>query len=185
MSATINQAQFSNYFGGAPCVEIAGFAHPVVDHYLEEILPHLTAYQPSSRPTKKATQTQLDRMRDSFVARGILNERTLMHLETLTRSERIDFNLVGATAAYCLSRTTEGDILGSFFSTSFHLSIGVVALISSPPLETVFMTGVFEIKQAIDSIRSAAPASARIEIFPLHANLTSAEQSSVFRPAKP
>lgn len=25
MSATINQAQFSNYYGGAPCIEIPGF----------------------------------------------------------------------------------------------------------------------------------------------------------------
>jgi ATP-dependent RNA helicase DHX57 len=97
MSATINQAQFSNYYGGAPCIEIPGFTHPVQDHYLEEILPQLQNYYPSSKPAKKATQAQLDRMRASFQARGIENERTLMALESLTRSERIDFNLVGAT----------------------------------------------------------------------------------------
>lgn len=74
------------------------FTHPVVDHYLEEILPHLpSSYFPTNKPAKKATQAQLDRMRDSFVARGITNERHLMALESLTRSERLDFGLVGAT----------------------------------------------------------------------------------------
>lgn len=124
MSATINQAQFSNYYGGAPCIEIPGFTHPVQDHYLEEILPHLTNYQASSKPAKKATAAQLERMKESFISRGVTNERTLMALEALTRSERIDYNLVGATAAYCLERSkgTAGGVL-------------------------VFMPGVFEIKQ--------------------------------------
>jgi len=31
MSATINQEQFINYFGGAPAIEIPGFTHPVED----------------------------------------------------------------------------------------------------------------------------------------------------------
>jgi len=102
MSATINQAQFSDYFGGAPCIEIPGFTHPVQDHYLEEILPHFpSTYHPTNKPAKKATQAQLDRMRQSFEARGISNERTLMALESLTRSEKIDFNLVGATVSLC------------------------------------------------------------------------------------
>lgn len=164
MSATINQAQFSDYFGGAPCIEIPGFTHPVQDHYLEEILPHLPAtYFPTNKPAKKATQAQLDRMRQSFEARGISNERTLTALESLTRSEKIDFNLVGATVAHCLARSREigGDVL-------------------------VFLTGVFEIKQGVDAIRQAvASTSERLDVLPLHANLTSAEQSLVFRPAKP
>lgn len=81
------------------------YTHPVQDHYLEEILPNLSGYYPSSKPAKKATQAQLDRMRESFMSRGISNERTLMALEALTRAERIDYNLVGATVAYCLSRS--------------------------------------------------------------------------------
>lgn len=50
----------------------------------------------------------------------------------------------------------------------------------------VFMTGVFEIKQAVDAIRQAvASTSERIEVLPLHANLTSQEQTLVFKPVKP
>ncbi|KAM0754112.1 P-loop containing nucleoside triphosphate hydrolase protein [Meredithblackwellia eburnea MCA 4105] len=161
MSATINQAQFSEYFGGAPCIEIPGFTHPVQDHYLDDIVPHLPNFTPTGKPVRKATQAQLDRMRSSFESRGVTSERHLMALENLTRSERIDYNLVGLTVAYCLKRS--GDTPG-----------GVL----------VFMPGVLEIRQAIDAIRSAVPSSEKIEVFPLHANLSSQEQSSVFRPVK-
>lgn len=161
MSATINQEQFSKYFGGAPCVSIAGFAHPVTDHYLEDILPHLSYQPPSSiKPAKKATIEQLARMRQSFVERGVENERTLNSLEVLTRSSRIEYGLVGAVTAHCLTQTGEGDVL-------------------------VFMSGVGEIRQAIDAIRAAVPSSIKMDIFPLHANLSSQEQASVFRPTKP
>jgi HrpA-like RNA helicase len=43
MSATLNAALFSNYFGGCPWIEIPGFTHPVTEHYLEDIL-ELTGY---------------------------------------------------------------------------------------------------------------------------------------------
>lgn len=48
----------------------------------------------------------------------------------------------------------------------------------------VFSTGVLEIKQSIEAIRAAVPSHAlsSLLILPLHANLTSQEQTSVFRP---
>ncbi|GAA6000137.1 hypothetical protein JCM10207_007874 [Rhodosporidiobolus poonsookiae] len=166
MSATINQQQFSDYFGGAPCIEIPGFTHPVVDHYLESYLPTLlssNAYRPSGKPARKATQAQLDRMRTSFVERGVGegDVRALAALELAVRAEKIDFGLVGATVAHCLeqSRDVGGDVL-------------------------VFSTGVLEIKNSIEAIRQAVPSSqlSSLLILPLHANLTSQEQTLVFRP---
>ncbi|GAA5924499.1 hypothetical protein JCM10213_004592 [Rhodosporidiobolus nylandii] len=166
MSATINQAQFSNYFGSAPVIEIPGFTHPVQDHYLDAYLPrllHSNMYRPSGKPARKATQAQLDRMRASYVEHGVDegDVRALAALELATRAEKIDFGLVGATVAYCLeqSRDVGGDIL-------------------------VFSTGVLEIKNSIEAIRQAVPRSElpSLLIVPLHANLTSQEQNSVFRP---
>lgn len=128
---------------------------------MEEILPHLPFYQPSAKPVRKATQAQLDHMRSTFVARGVTNDRTLQALEILTRSERIDYALVGQTAAYCLARARdapEGGVL-------------------------VFMPGVAEIRQAVDAIRAATKGE-KIEAFPLHANLSSEEQTAVFRPVR-
>ncbi|GAA5824016.1 hypothetical protein JCM3770_004992 [Rhodotorula araucariae] len=166
MSATINQKQFSDYFGGAPVIEIPGFTHPVQDHYLESYLPSLlssNAYRPSGKPARKATQAQLDRMRSSFIDRGVGGDdvRALQALELATRAEKIDFGLVGATVAHCLeqSRDLGGDIL-------------------------VFMTGVLEITRSIEAIRAAVPSSqlSSLLVLPLHANLTSQEQTAVFRP---
>ncbi|GAA5892974.1 hypothetical protein JCM8208_004140 [Rhodotorula glutinis] len=166
MSATINQKQFSDYFNGAPVIEIPGFTHPVEDFYLEEYLPSLlssNAYKPSGKPARKATQAQLDRMRTSFIDRGVgANDvRALQALELAVRADKIDFGLVGATVAHCLdmSRDIGGDVL-------------------------VFMTGVLEITRAIEAIRAAVPGSqlSSLLVLPLHANLTSQEQTSVFRP---
>ena len=161
MSATINQKQFSDYFGGAPAVEIPGFTHPVQDIYLEESIPLLRNYSTSVKPHKKANQAQLDRMRASFMGAGVTNDRHLTALETLARADRIDFGLIGAVTALCIeqSRDVGGDIL-------------------------VFCTGVFEIKQACEAIRHAVSSQDLVEIMPLHANLTSQEQTAVFRPVK-
>ncbi|GAA5855860.1 hypothetical protein JCM8547_000389 [Rhodosporidiobolus lusitaniae] len=166
MSATINQKQFSDYFGGAPVIEIPGFTHSVTDYYLESYLPRLlssNAYRPSGKPAKKATQAQLDRMRASYIEQGVEQNdvRSLAALELATRTEKIDFGLVGATVAHCLeeSRSEGGDVL-------------------------VFMTGVLEIKNAIEAIRSSVPSStlSSLLVLPLHANLTTQEQNLVFRP---
>jgi HrpA-like RNA helicase len=45
----------------------------------------------------------------------------------------------------------------------------------------VFLPGVQEIRQCIDSLQSSSSAS-QIKIFPLHANLSSDEQRAVFVP---
>ncbi|CAN0413283.1 unnamed protein product, partial [Scytosiphon promiscuus] len=38
MSATLNADMFSDFFGGAPVVEIPGRAHPVTPFFLEDVL---------------------------------------------------------------------------------------------------------------------------------------------------
>ncbi|KAK4053504.1 putative ATP-dependent RNA helicase ucp12 [Microbotryomycetes sp. JL201] len=163
MSATINQRQFSDYFGGAPCIEIPGFTHPVQDSYLEDIVPQLRGYAPSGlRPVTKASQAELDHMRQTFIERGVTDERALLSLETLTRANRIDFELVGATVAHCLMESEDvgGDVL-------------------------VFMTGVLEIRQAVDAVETAVRGRQKVEVLPLHANLTSQEQMRVFKRTAP
>ena len=124
MSATINQKQFSDYFGGAPVIEIPGsvpsisrllaqglifqfacrFTHPVQDHYLESYLPTLLSsykLQPTAKPARKASQAQIDRMHSSFIEEGVseVDVKALGALENLTRAEKIDFNVLGATVS--------------------------------------------------------------------------------------
>ncbi len=38
MSATVNEDQFSQYFGGCPVLHIPGFTFPVKEMFLEDIL---------------------------------------------------------------------------------------------------------------------------------------------------
>lgn len=86
-------------------VRICSFTHPVQDFYLESYLPALlasNAYRPSGKPARKATQAQLDRMRESFIQRGVSDTdvRALQALEVASRAEKIDFGLVGATVSW-------------------------------------------------------------------------------------
>ncbi len=57
MSATVDVALFTKYFGNAPVVEIPGKIHPVNVFYLEEIVETLQ-YFPSKKYQKKVTTTK-------------------------------------------------------------------------------------------------------------------------------
>eukprot|EP00050_Salpingoeca_kvevrii_P001156 m.163632 g.163632 ORF g.163632 m.163632 type:complete len:1019 (-) comp10307_c0_seq24:1459-4515(-) len=49
MSATLNAAQFSVYFGNCPTLEIPGFTFPVKEYWLEDIIPQI-GYKPHHGP---------------------------------------------------------------------------------------------------------------------------------------
>jgi ATP-dependent RNA helicase DHX57 len=50
MSATVNERQFSDYFGGCPILRIPGFTHPVKEYYLEDVL-QVSKYTPDFKDT--------------------------------------------------------------------------------------------------------------------------------------
>ena len=158
MSATINEADFAAYFGGAPSRTIAGRTHPVQDHYLEDVLPRLTGYRPSAniRPTAKLKADELKAMQAGFRAEGVTDEGTIQALCTLARSDRIDYDLLGATVAMLAGRQDDGGIL-------------------------VFVSGVAEIRRSSDAIRAATPNAIQLDILPLHANMSSADQARAFK----
>lgn len=81
-------------------------------------------------------------------------------MEILAASDRIDYGLVAAVVKHIVSiaKTSVGAIL-------------------------VFMPGVMEIKQCISELQSVNLGA--VEIMPLHANLSSAEQRRVFLPTAP
>ncbi|ORZ15288.1 P-loop containing nucleoside triphosphate hydrolase protein [Absidia repens] len=79
MSATINQELFSEYFGGAPSVEIPGFTHPVKDRYLEDILS-MTNYG--------------------------YDEQTVRNLARYRNQDKIDYDLVAQTVKYIVDNET-------------------------------------------------------------------------------
>ncbi|KAF8265784.1 P-loop containing nucleoside triphosphate hydrolase protein [Lactarius quietus] len=155
MSATINHETFVRYFSNAPMLTIPGFAHPVKDMFLEDFI-NLIDYHPSgSKGGKKQDDEDLV-TKAEYTSAG-LDERDMSAIRAITQSDRIDFALVTATINHIMSTAGEkGGIL-------------------------VFLPGVQEIRQCIDSLQSSSSAS-RVKIFPLHANLSSDEQRAVFAP---
>jgi len=89
-----------------------------------------------------------------------LDANSLRALEIISASDRIDYSLVAAVVAHIVrvAPSQDGAIL-------------------------IFMPGVMEIRQCIAELQATAIGS--VEILPLHANLSSAEQRRVFLSTKP
>lgn len=155
MSATADSDRFSAYFGGAPCLEIPGQTHPVQDFYLEDVIAATQYRGTSMRASRKYTDAENDEIRQSFTSQGIESAEAISTLSMLARGEKIDYDLVGATVLYLTSISNASEAI------------------------LIFVTGVAEIGQTIRAIERALPARSA-DILPLHANLSSAEQSKVF-----
>ncbi|KAI0308348.1 P-loop containing nucleoside triphosphate hydrolase protein [Multifurca ochricompacta] len=156
MSATINHETFVRYFFDAPLLTIPGFAHPVKDMFLEDFINDID-YRPSAnRGGKKQDGEDLRADREEYIGAG-LDERAATVVQAISRSDRVDYTLITATVNHIINDTNDkGGIL-------------------------VFLPGVQEIRQCIDSLQ-ASPSASQVKIFPLHANLTGDEQRAVFAP---
>jgi HrpA-like RNA helicase len=159
MSATIQEHTFASYFDDARTARIPGRTHPVQDYYLEDLVQHFP-YSGSRMPGgSKLSEDQLSAMRNAFASSGVSSSRHLDILCGSARSDRFDFALIGAAVSLILQRA--GNLPGAIL---------------------VFVSGVAEIGQAIDSIRNAT--QQQLDILPLHANLPPREQALVFRPTR-
>ncbi|KAJ3922223.1 P-loop containing nucleoside triphosphate hydrolase protein [Lentinula edodes] len=155
MSATINHEIFIRYFDGAPLITIPGFTHPVTDRYLEDFIQELD-YQPQSagRHMKGADKIRDFDEDDDAKSLG-LNKKSISVLQTLTRSNSIDYRLIAALASHIMATSQKrGGIL-------------------------IFLPGVQEIRQCIDALLGESMKDDAL-LLPLHANLSSAEQMKVF-----
>ncbi|KAN0062041.1 putative ATP-dependent RNA helicase ucp12 [Thecaphora frezii] len=177
MSATINQETFADYFAGAPCLKIPGRTFPVTDHYLEDIVRE-SGFRPSASDSRYTRSQESKRgdasssssktpLRAHLEGQG-LDEDDVQAIETLSRSDKINYDLVGATARYVVERAEAQEASG-------EVEAGVGGAI------LVFCPGVGEIRQAMDAIRSSVRRA--VDILPLHANLSPEEQRRVFAPA--
>ncbi|KAJ3022647.1 UNVERIFIED_CONTAM: hypothetical protein HDU68_009010 [Siphonaria sp. JEL0065] len=156
MSATINSETFSEYFGGAPVLNIPGFTHPVKDVYLDEIL-RVSKYIPEAYKYRPATTSQ----EDEDVGGNAHTKAANWVLRKESPSNPVDYSLVAATIKHiCETADDEGAVL-------------------------VFLQGAMEIKMCIDTIQNDIGALYRLDLIPLHAQLSPKEQTKVFkRPAK-
>ncbi|TFK56866.1 P-loop containing nucleoside triphosphate hydrolase protein [Heliocybe sulcata] len=155
MSATINHETFVKYFNGAPLLSIPGFTHPVTDLYLEDLIPRIDYRPVPLRQSKKEVEEARRPFQDKLRAKG-LDDQSIGAIESITRSGKIDYQLIAHTVKHIISVAPK--------------RAGVL----------IFLPGVLEIRQCMDAI-GAAVSRAEADIFPLHANLSSDEQRVVFK----
>jgi HrpA-like RNA helicase len=113
----------------------------------------------ASRYGPRQTEDQKAAIRADF-AKLNLDDSSQRALEIISASDRVDYGLVAAIVKHIVRTATDDQ--------------GAVL---------IFMPGVMEIRQCVSELQKAALGS--VEILPLHANLTSAEQKRVFLPTKP
>ncbi|KAH9842863.1 P-loop containing nucleoside triphosphate hydrolase protein [Rhodofomes roseus] len=157
MSATINHETFVKYFGNAPLLAIPGFAHPVEDRYLEDFMSHVNYRPSSSARTRKGKEAEEEgkKLHDDLAAKG-LDDETVKAIQAISRSDRIDYDLVYALVEnIVLTSGKRGAIL-------------------------IFLPGVQEIRQCTERLRSIP----ETHVLPLHANLSNDEQRRVFAPVQ-
>lgn len=175
MSATINQELFSQYFNGAPAIQIPGFTHPVEDFYLEDIL-EMTSYHSQMPMVKHIKKTEEDepalagnlpagewaQWQVPYLQKGY-HERTVRTLARYRNQDKIDYDLVANTVKYIVDNETvkiEG---------------------GAEPAILIFMPGAMEIKHCCEALEDILGNKEAYEILPLHANLSPQEQTRVFK----
>ncbi|CEP19067.1 hypothetical protein [Parasitella parasitica] len=175
MSATINQELFSNYFNGAPAIQIPGFTHPVEDFYLEDIL-EMTSYVSHMPIAKSLSKTEEDKTANGnhlpkgewaqwqipYLEKGF-TEHTVRTLARYRNQDKMDYDLVANTVKHIVDNETvriEG---------------------GSEPAILIFMPGAMEIKRCVEALEEKLGNRAEFEILPLHANLSPQEQTRVFK----
>ncbi|KZT42681.1 P-loop containing nucleoside triphosphate hydrolase protein [Sistotremastrum suecicum HHB10207 ss-3] len=153
MSATINHDKFVAYFGHCPVLAIPGRIHPVTDIYLEEFIQK-SHYRPSlTGNLTKWPQERLDDFKLQYEQMG-LDSQAISSVEKLVRSSALDYQLIASIVADILTRSSQCGIL-------------------------VFLSGTQEIQKCIDVLHTAGIGT-RAKILPLHAGLSSEEQSRIF-----
>ncbi|KAG8219599.1 P-loop containing nucleoside triphosphate hydrolase protein [Butyriboletus roseoflavus] len=156
MSATINHEIFAKYFGNAPVLTIPGFTHPVEDRYLEDFID-LLHYVPSG--SRRGMKGQNDKEYEDRLRSQGLSERGISSIRNIVATDRIDYQLISMLIRYITSST--------------DIPAGIL----------IFLPGVQEIRQCISAI-SSVDIEDEVDIYPLHANLTSGEQRAVFKTSK-
>lgn len=159
MSATLNSAAFSTYFGNCPVVSIPGRAHPVKEHRLEDILG-FTGHQvqegsdyalpvSDSKPPP-ISKSALRKLYHPKYCKETINSLSIID------EEMINYPLIADLLEYISLTQDKGAIL-------------------------VFMPGMMEITKTIEELyKKEFFQSSKVVVYPLHSSLTTAEQKAIF-----
>ncbi|KAI4332828.1 hypothetical protein L6164_017705 [Bauhinia variegata] len=180
MSATLNAELFSNYFGGAPTLNIPGFTYPVRAHFLEDVL-EITGYKLT--PFNQIDDYGQDKMwktQRQLVPRKRKNQITSLVEEALSKSS---FENYSSKARDSLASWAP-DCIG------FNLIEAVLCHIcrkERPGAVLVFMTGWEDISCLRDQLK-AHPLLGdpnRVLLLTCHGSMATSEQKLIFEKPPP
>ncbi|XP_039595001.1 putative ATP-dependent RNA helicase DHX57 [Polypterus senegalus] len=201
MSATLNAALFSQYFGSCPIVNIAGCTFPVDQYFLEDAIeitryvledgsPYMKSARQLNQPSKgKSNWNPVDQLeedmwsymhfqKDDFVKDSLPDQ--LLTFQQMTIRYKATSRAVLKTMATMDLEKINMDLLESL------LEWIVDGKHNYPPgAVLVFMPGLAEIKMLYEQLQSNRlfnnRHNKRCVIYPLHSSLTSEEQQAVFK----
>jgi ATP-dependent RNA helicase DHX57 len=142
------------------------------DRFLEDFI-NLVGYHPSAnRSGKKQDDEDLLANREEYLNVG-LDERSVTAVQAISRSDRVDY-AVRSPPRFLLvpAHLRYGQLITATINHIINKAEEKAGIL-------VFLPGVQEIRQCIDSLQGS-PSASRAKIFPLHANLSSDEQRAVF-----
>ncbi|KAJ1547398.1 hypothetical protein HK096_003114, partial [Nowakowskiella sp. JEL0078] len=189
MSATINSDVFSQYFDGCPVLNIPGFTHPVKDIYLETIIRE-SIYQPTLRnvktknvdilmecvlkgqpiPKKESNSTAID---PALLVPWLTQLKKESGLDDIQSRNLLISDLAAGIIDYDLISSVTKHICLDGKKNEDQKKLGAIL---------IFLPGVMEIQKCIDILkRNLTSEHGVVEIFPLHSNLNSRDQSKVFK----
>ncbi|XP_033112396.1 ATP-dependent DNA/RNA helicase DHX36-like [Anneissia japonica] len=179
MSATLNAAKFSEYFGDSPMLNIPGFTFPVQEYFIEDVL-QLTRYHPPPKTKRfepkwvkfaKGRKFREEEMRKEQefqeLFAGYIEKQSKLYNEETVESlvnmdhDVIDYDLMLQTILYIIREKDDGAIL-------------------------IFLPGWDQISRLNDKLMSQAMFKSRdYLIIPLHSMMPTVNQQQVFdRPPK-
>ena len=136
----------------------------------------MISYRPSANAGRKKQDGEDLRVnREDYLSAG-LDERSATAVQAISRSDRVDY-AVRHHPDIITSRLT-CTMYEQLITATINYTIGKA---EDKGGILVFLPGVQEIRQCIDSLQDS-PYVSLAKIFPLHANLSSDEQRAVFAP---
>ncbi|XVF24596.1 hypothetical protein REPUB_Repub13aG0141200 [Reevesia pubescens] len=180
MSATLNAELFSNYFGGAPKIQIPGFTYQVRAHFLEDVL-EFTGYKMTSfNQIDDYGQEKMWKMQRQLAPRKRKNQITALVEDALNKSSFENYSSRARDSLACWMP----DCIG------FNLIEAVLCHIcrkERPGAVLVFMTGWEDISCLRDQLK-AHPLLGdpnRVLLITCHGSMATSEQKLIFERPPP
>lgn len=191
MSATLNSKMFSEYFKGAPVLNIQGRTFPVQQIFLEEIIEKSGfVLEPDTQYSKKITKKEEEQLMQELEYADVMANETPPPKRA--KDEKLSLSEIFCRYMDYSRRTCKSLYLMDPLKINPELVECVLTyIVDSNDHEwpkngsiLVFLPGLAEIQSVYDALNDSKmfnPRSSKFVLIPLHSTLSSEEQALVFK----